>query len=159
MDNRERMNLRIKKRHRAAEINGRLRVKNPAALKEPTDAEFSVKIKARDGKCMGCGTWHNLTTHHILGRGPGKNVPENGITLCLECHELVEGRRKKNGNEAMIGILCLYINAPEWIWDDTIKELFRRVAIRGKDYAIVHKNNGDRVVYLNGQPLLEQADK
>ncbi|MFA4971915.1 MAG: HNH endonuclease [bacterium] len=45
-------------------------------------------ILERDGfTCQECGTWRDLTIHHIRTReAGGPDSPENLITLCRDCH-------------------------------------------------------------------------
>lgn len=53
-----------------------------------TDAEFSKFIRARDGKCMRCGSLEGLTCSHFWVR-QHKSVrfdPDNCIALCWPCH-------------------------------------------------------------------------
>lgn len=54
---------------------------------------WSKQIKARDGKCMVCGSKHELEAHHIYPKiqYPEKALDiEYGITLCSKCHRLDE---------------------------------------------------------------------
>lgn len=45
-------------------------------------------ILARDGDCRLCGATDNLECHHIMPtRYGGRNMIENGITLCVPCHD------------------------------------------------------------------------
>lgn len=52
--------------------------------------DWSVAVKARDGKCMCCGATTALVAHHIK---PKSQYPElkfdvdNGQTLCVDCHK------------------------------------------------------------------------
>jgi hypothetical protein len=52
--------------------------------------EWSSKVKARDGKCMSCGSLNDLHAHHIKHK---QSHPElmldlsNGKTLCYRCHK------------------------------------------------------------------------
>lgn len=51
---------------------------------------WSAQVKARDGKCLDCGSVENLHAHHVL---PKSTHPElkldvsNGRTLCYGCHK------------------------------------------------------------------------
>jgi len=37
--------------------------------------------------CAACGTWWQVSGHHIRTRGAGgDDVPENLIPLCINCH-------------------------------------------------------------------------
>lgn len=56
-------------------------------------AEIRKSIIKRDKKCYRCetGNWRKLTVHHIIPREEdGKENPENLISLCQECHDIVE---------------------------------------------------------------------
>jgi hypothetical protein len=49
-------------------------------------------VIARDEKCLSCGTSEKLEAHHIDLFSKNKAArfdPENGLTLCLECHDFV----------------------------------------------------------------------
>ena len=56
--------------------------------------EFRRNVFAQDGdKCRICDSTENLAAHHITDRNEMPNggyVPENGITLCPECHKKAE---------------------------------------------------------------------
>lgn len=46
-------------------------------------------IKARDGRCIYCGSSINLNAHHIFTKGRHGNlrwIVDNGVTLCAKCH-------------------------------------------------------------------------
>lgn len=46
---------------------------------------------ARDGRCLICGTVEQLTTHHCIPRRLCPvNAPENLVTVCRTCHDLIE---------------------------------------------------------------------
>lgn len=52
---------------------------------------WAVGVKTRDGRCQnpGCGATQDLEAHHVYPRRryPDlRTVPENGLTLCRECH-------------------------------------------------------------------------
>lgn len=70
-------------------------------------------VRARDGKCVRCGSVENLESHHLVelavllvehgvkNRNDARNTPElwdldNGITLCQECHYREHGRTFDN---------------------------------------------------------------
>ena len=52
------------------------------------DIEFSKEIRARDKKCLRCGTTQRLTNSHYYSKGSTltRYDPENCITLCYRCH-------------------------------------------------------------------------
>lgn len=52
------------------------------------DAEFSREIRARDKKCLRCGSTERLTCSHYFSKGSTSTRydPENCITLCYRCH-------------------------------------------------------------------------
>jgi len=44
-------------------------------------------LSKTNGRCLICGTESNIKVHHILPRTMGgKDIPENLIPLCHECH-------------------------------------------------------------------------
>ena len=58
--------------------------------------KWAADIKARDGTCVPCKqegrVWHDnsLEAHHVYPKGKYPDlrlVPENGITLCRDCHK------------------------------------------------------------------------
>jgi hypothetical protein len=56
-------------------------------------ASIRLQIIERDKKCFRCNTRQKrkLTVHHIIPRdGGGEENPENLITLCRACHDIVE---------------------------------------------------------------------
>lgn len=57
------------------------------------DSYFSKWIRARDGKCLRCGTTENLTCSHYKRRAISitRFDPENCIALCAICHADWEG--------------------------------------------------------------------
>lgn len=53
------------------------------------DKLWATIIKARDGKCIYCGSGINLNAHHIFTKGRHRNLrwnTDNGVTLCAKCH-------------------------------------------------------------------------
>ena len=53
------------------------------------DKLWADLIKARDGKCIYCGSSINLNAHHIFTKGRHGNLRwniDNGVTLCAKCH-------------------------------------------------------------------------
>lgn len=52
---------------------------------------WSDTIKARDNKCLNCGSVNDLHAHHILPKSthPGLSLDiTNGKTLCYRCHKI-----------------------------------------------------------------------
>ena len=53
-------------------------------------------VGERDAHCRWCGSSRANHVHHILYRSQGgPHTPENLILLCLHCHELVHGNKRK----------------------------------------------------------------
>lgn len=53
-------------------------------------AEWSRAVRARDGRCMLCGSTDSLHAHHILPKATHPELMlcvENGKTLCYACHK------------------------------------------------------------------------
>ena len=53
------------------------------------DKLWADLIKARDGKCIYCGSQKMLNAHHIFSKARHGNLrwnTDNGITLCAKCH-------------------------------------------------------------------------
>lgn len=79
-------------------------VKNPVELKDvPRNSDkykkFKKKVKRRDCKCVCCGYTKDLEVHHILPYSKYRETqiaPENGVTLCHECHSKYESLFKDN---------------------------------------------------------------
>ncbi len=69
---------------------------NPRASSDPDDIpkdwrSIRRKILMRDRRrCQHCGTCEKLSVHHITPRPLGTNDPRNLITLCDDCHNVVE---------------------------------------------------------------------
>lgn len=58
-------------------------------------AEWSRKVKSRDGKCLHCGTTEDLHAHHKIRKSERPDLaldPENGVTLCYRCHKREHAR-------------------------------------------------------------------
>ena len=67
------------------------RVKKPNRKKLILEADklWSSIIRARDGKCIYCGSKIHLNAHHIFSKARHGNLrwnTDNGITLCAKCH-------------------------------------------------------------------------
>lgn len=58
--------------------------------------------KARDGHCLLCGSTHHLDAHHLTYAHLGDERPDELVTLCRRCHELVH----ENGlHESLSGLI------------------------------------------------------
>lgn len=58
------------------------------------DEKLGRFVKSRDKRCIRCGTKHDLTWAHILGRGPYPRlrwIEENTVSACWKCHALLDG--------------------------------------------------------------------
>lgn len=62
------------------------------------DTKWSAWIRNRDGRCLRCGTWNDLTNSHFHGRANSgtRFNPDNCDTFCLECHEFMETKKGIN---------------------------------------------------------------
>ena len=59
-------------------------------------------IKARDGHCLLCGSTYHLDAHHLTYAHLGDERPDELVTLCRRCHELVH----ENGlHESLSGLI------------------------------------------------------
>ena len=50
---------------------------------------WAKRVKERDGKCLACGDFTNLTAHHIYNKKVHRTLAytdSNGVTLCSDCH-------------------------------------------------------------------------
>ena len=77
-----------------------VRPKRPPILKAPNAyAKLRREVVDRDGwRCQGCGSFTNLDVHHVRRRSHlGNDTEENQITLCRECHQLVNGTLPSKG--------------------------------------------------------------
>jgi 5-methylcytosine-specific restriction endonuclease McrA len=67
----------------------KLRQKRPRVVLAPEKyGQLRIRTLQRDGwKCQRCGSSLNLQVHHLRFRGRlGSDVPDNLITLCMDCH-------------------------------------------------------------------------
>jgi 5-methylcytosine-specific restriction endonuclease McrA len=55
------------------------------------------QIKERDcGECYKCGSSYGIQIHHIISRAQGgRGVLDNGVCLCLVCHDKVTNNREE----------------------------------------------------------------
>ena len=85
------------------------------------DSAFALQIKARDGKCIWCGTTKRLNCHHIISRRNHKYRwdERNAITLCFYHHLYVVHR------DALTTMHWILTKQP-WIykqWKQMMKEI------------------------------------
>ena len=83
------------------------------------------KVLDRDGRfCQACGSSERLTAHHItpISKDPSRALdPQNGITLCLDCHREEHGHlpKEKPGKANRTGVRrcfeCIKLK-PERLW-------------------------------------------
>jgi hypothetical protein len=97
--------------------------------------EFQQQVIALDRMCMDCFKTYALGAHHIVHKRPNAaelDVPENGITLCPECHTKAHVGYKKGGEyvsprQYVIDLLeLLRIGNGVWRWGDVLAELQKR---------------------------------
>lgn len=84
------------------------------------DIEFSKYIRARDKKCMRCGTEKNLTCSHFWARQhKGTRFdPENCVAVCwMPCHKY-HWEKEKQGDYRDFML--------KWLGEDKYKELEKR---------------------------------
>jgi len=79
------------------------------------DAKTRAEVHSRDGRrCVYCGrTDKPIELAHYIGRAQGgMGIPQNLISLCMECHEEYDGK----GRREMQGFIAGYLRAayPEW---------------------------------------------
>ena len=85
-------------------------------------------IYRRDGyQCALCGSTRHLQIHHYIPRGKGgRDIPQNLITLCSDCHALVHGfnahdypdMTPESVEQAIVEYLADYY-APDWYpWEE-----------------------------------------
>lgn len=96
-------------------------------------------IIERDKVCYRCLGVEKLTAHHIIPRSEeGGNNPENLITLCVKCHDIVEIA----GCRSLVEILAT-IDEPDKLW---------RVVNRSTPQNYKGKIN----IHFNGDPILDK---
>ena len=166
IDNRVKRRYRQQKEDGAKKINAMLYVKNPDELKDKmSKKEFQIAVIQKDGRCMNpqCPNHRvrdgRVTAHHIIFRsGGGRNIIEHGIALCGKCHDTAHGKCAEIGDEFMLLILVYWMNKAEWRWDDAFWWLVRRLSLKGRDYGLLHEDDGSRTLLVNGQPQVGKAD-
>lgn len=74
------------------------------------DSKFSKIIIERDGKCLNCGSTSMLSCSHFHGRSiwATRWDPENCMTFCIPCHDVLES--KKGGLYKAIMIVWLGVD-------------------------------------------------
>lgn len=67
-------------------------------------AQWRKQVLERDGRrCTECGETRRLQAHHVIpwaetsDGDPLRYDPNNGVTLCINCHYRIHGRRHKRG--------------------------------------------------------------
>ncbi len=64
------------------------RTRRRQATVRDADRAFSLYVRTRDGRCLGCGSRDRLQCAHIQGRAyyGVRFDPENAVALCSGCH-------------------------------------------------------------------------
>lgn len=65
-------------------------------------------MRRDDYQCKMCGTRHNVSVHHKggivesrwLSRKGHSNVPNNLVSMCLKCHDIVHQKAKAAGTDS-----------------------------------------------------------
>ena len=53
------------------------------------------QVLERDGRCVRCDSTERLQVHHVVGaEHAGPTTMENLITLCADCHIVVEREKR-----------------------------------------------------------------
>ena len=63
-------------------------------------SEWSAAVKARDGKCLDCGSLKDLHAHHDKPKSTHPELAldlDNGRTLCYRCHKATHERMRERG--------------------------------------------------------------
>ena len=87
---------------RKSPLRRKRKPKSKSKQKPTGHTDYKIFIRSifeRDGwQCKNplCGSYHNLTNHHIKKRSlGGKHDPGNCVTICAECHMHNEAGRLK----------------------------------------------------------------
>lgn len=83
-------------------------------------AYVKVEVFSRDrGRCVYCGSPYGQPNAHFIPRSKGGlGIPENILTLCLECHHRFDfGRRQER--EGMKKFFAEYLQSKYPDWDET----------------------------------------
>ena len=82
------------------------------------DREFSLYIRARDKKCLVCGSKEYLQVSHFWGRlnSAVRYDEENCITLCAGCHFFYENEKQGRYRDFML----------KWLGEKRYNELEKR---------------------------------
>ena len=72
-------------------MKNRTKLPTPSRIKKALYADWSLRVRARDGfKCLLCGATENLTSHHWYVSDHHAHTARyaigNGATLCYACH-------------------------------------------------------------------------
>lgn len=53
------------------------------------DKIFQTELAKRDNHCLCCGSFGNLTGHHVIPRryNESRHDIRNGMSLCIDCHK------------------------------------------------------------------------
>lgn len=88
-------------------------------------------LKLDGGSCMNicCRRTVDEAHHIIFCSQQGKNQVENGIMLCRECHDKVQGKIPMSitADEFMLHILNQHKDEPHWRWDEAYEYIKDRV--------------------------------
>ena len=79
-------------------------------LKKRADMAISKLVRARDGKCLMCGTTHGLDCHHALhtkGSSPTRYRWDirNLITVCRTCHNRIHADEEGTLRDVMLAMV------------------------------------------------------
>ena len=86
------------------------------------------KIRERDsGCCILCGKPWKLQTAHYIGRAHGGlGIEQNGVTLCIDCHQAFDNGDKRKEFGALIRDY-LKSNYSNWNEKDLVYDKYRWV--------------------------------
>ncbi len=71
-----------------------------AGIRRKALAAWSKQIRARDGRCIVCGSVDFLQAHHLLPKYHYKHLQYelmNGVTVCPRCHQFGKDSFHQNG--------------------------------------------------------------
>jgi hypothetical protein len=107
-------------------------------MKKRRNKRVVEQVKARDGRCVGCGRVEGLDAHHLKGWGAHlEDDPDTMVTLCRICHtkwhigdDIIRLRVEKHMQQ---------VTAPDWVaqsspiaWDTLLSPLFPAQEIQGE---------------------------
>jgi hypothetical protein len=90
-------------------------------MKKKRNKKIIDLVKARDGRCVGCGRMDGLDVHHVKSWGPHlEDDPLSMVTLCRICHTKIhlgdpELRQR-------IDTHLTQISSPTWVVDYPLSE-------------------------------------